>query len=202
MFKLIGPHNASRHHEDKNEVLKRINDIYAGPHRGLQEESRYWLYARHPEYGIIGGLSLKPSEFNGLLKKGDDMLADFSGSSPKGWSVTHLFFHLDDQVMDEMDDLQLKIFLGNFYGELYKSLLELSTAYNIPYFSIIASVSEHISAVQLGSLPFEYETPFELKGEEYILSFLTGAPQMHDLISPHAAVNPLPVMTESFYHIN
>ncbi len=181
IFKLISPHNSAACAEDKAELLALASDIYDGPNRGLNDESRYWLYAKHSDYGIVGGVSLKPAEHTGLMTADDDMLADFSSQTPKGWSATHLFFYLPEDIIDEMDNDELKSFLHLFYSELYRALLELGSSYNIPYFSLIATLSEHISAAQIGLLPFDYETPFSLKGEDYILSFLSGSSQCLEL---------------------
>ncbi len=87
------------------------------------------------------------------------------------------------KIMDNMNNAELKNFFHTYYTELYNTLLELGALHNIPYFTFISALDEHLAAAQLGFLHFEYESPFMLKDEEFVLSFLSGSPESINLFN-------------------
>ncbi len=139
MFNLIAPGDSIDQLARRDEFLQSISHVHDGliSKWGYKHKDRYWIYTEHPIYGIIGGLSMKPAEYFGLLDKDEDIFVNFSGSTPKGWSASHLFFHLPGDVMEGMTDQELKILMQTFYSGLYKTLMELGASLTIPYFTVI-----------------------------------------------------------------
>jgi hypothetical protein len=190
MFVLIKPENK----EDHDDILKAIVELAHADVKdvnALVNPHRYWLIAKHPVYGVMGGMSLRPTPTDDKVTycvdhsvhsndrivhlqrtQQNDVFARLSTSLHGGWMGTHLFFYLSDEIMDEMTDDALANCMRFFYAELYRALLDISFALDIPYFCLVSSPDEHAGATLIGQLPLEEAQPFVADGEEYVLSFL------------------------------
>ena len=111
-----------------------------------------WLIAEHEHYGVVGGLCLHSDPL--ALSK---MLPSTSKQFTKhnGWLATHLYFHLEDDVMQSMNDQQLNVFMKSFYKSLYENLAKIRDIFAVPYFCFIIDGDQHRAAQIIGLIPFE-----------------------------------------------
>ena len=136
----------------------------------LKKTDHHTFTIQHPDYGEIGGYTLQ--SMNAALQKEIQNTFNLAVQSKYSWLISDLYFDLDEEIMDKLNNQQLKTLLLDFYHSLYTLLEQTSHIYTIPYYCCVMQTHHYLGAKQLGLLPLHYAQQMTQGDNDITLSFL------------------------------
>ena len=169
MFKIIKHFNSHSYPQYLFKTWKQVAIIYEQDINTLRQQYSYWLVADHPEYGVIGAISLRPASVTNTTSP---IIQELAPAIQKGWVGHYLYFHLEDEFMDAMDDQTFRVFMHTFYYELYQAVKTVCSMNQVPYVCVFSNPDQYTGATLMGSLPFKDVIPIRTWSHDTIIAFL------------------------------
>jgi hypothetical protein len=153
------------------EILEILSLEYEDDLKPLSKAPHQWLIVKDEETGVIGGLCLTPR----ASLPSHPMLADFCRNlkSDNGWVASHSFLWVPE-YMEEGSKEEGEA-LSTFYKQLYTRFVEFCSSISISQVWIISLAEHHITASEIGLLPFKQEMPFQHQDNGYIAALLPAS---------------------------